>query len=105
MKLTKKQAVDLSIELWTDLAETGKYKHEWAEWGKYGDIDCDCFLCEYDEKRGGKRDCLFCPYSKKFGYCYEVDTPYSKWDKAKTKATRKKYAGEFLAQLKELRNE
>ena len=30
MKLTKKKAIEISIELWTWLAETGREKKEWG---------------------------------------------------------------------------
>ena len=50
MKLTEKKAIELSIELWTWLAETGENKNEWPEWkrhgGQYEECENDCFLCK-----------------------------------------------------------
>jgi len=108
MKLTRKQSICRSIELWTDLAETGIDKGEWDGWEKYGnDIWGDCFLCEYATYRAGasKGACKHCPYYQKFGYCQEDEKPtyYDKWESAKTKRTRKKYAKLFLEQLKQLK--
>lgn len=119
MKLTKKKAIELSIKLWTWLAETGKEKEEWPVWDKYDyAILNDCFLCEYDDqKRGG---CNACPLTEKFSRqpsqkfgCYADDCAYSQWEKCesmfagqqKTAITEdhKKYAALFLAQLKELK--
>ena len=99
MKLTAKKAVKLSIEQWTDLSETGGKKEDWEKWeyngGKYELMSQnDCFLCEYRLNKGRAHDCLdVCPYSLKYKcYCDDGDTLYSKWDWAKTKTTRKKYA-------------
>ena len=97
MKLTRKKAIVLCIELWEWLALTGKEKEEWSEWEKYGDIQDLCFFCEYVQ---GKNGCMSCPSYKKFGYC--SDGVYTKWANAKTPRTRKKYAKLFLGQLKTL---
>jgi len=97
MRLTKEKAVELSIELWTWLAETGKMKYEWPEWYKYPDIACHCFLCEYADRRNG---CSSCPYSQKFGGCNSGH--FSKWTLSRTTRTSRKYARLFLEQLKQL---
>lgn len=111
MKLTKKKAIELSIELWTWLAETGKRKWDWPVWKKYGNDICgDCFLCEYDEANG-KGDCDICPLQKKFSQrdedeftaCHHKDCAYSGWGKATIPKTRKKFAAKFVEQLKELK--
>ena len=114
MRLTKKRAIELSIELWEWLAETGLKKEAWSGWEKYGGLDkfseCDkvynlCFLCEYAEMELEEEDeCRRCPYSKLFGICFEQDAPFEKWDFARQKPIRKKYASLFVAQLKELQN-
>ena len=101
MKLTKKKAIEISIELWTFLAETGGQKLDWNGWNKYGYMSASCPLCEYS--RGL---CKSCPYYKKFKPCCSLgDKPvtiYDYWEAAKTLETRKKYAKLFLEQLKEL---
>lgn len=106
MGLTKKKAISISLELWTWLAETGGLKPYWPGWEKYGEMIAHCALCEYNFYRlsvkriGG--DCPYCPYFEKFGHCSK-DTPYFEWSVAHLEKDRKRYAGEFLAQLKELR--
>lgn len=94
MRLTKLKALDITIELWEWMAETGSdYKGDWPGWEKYGTMGNDCALCEYTEG-----NCPDCPINS----CY-VDFFYGEWDDALTKADRKKYAGLFLEQLKEIR--
>lgn len=109
MRLTKKKAIEISIELWTWLVETGSdEKFMWSGWEKYGQMLNDCALCEYGGRRALRTaiDCAcdFCPYSQKFEECCNEaeDTPYDKWEEATDKAERKKYATEFLEQLKQL---
>ena len=105
MNLTKKEAIELSIELWTWIAETGKEKEDWPGWeesgGQHAECHQDCFLCEYTiTKMGG---CYSCPYYTMYGLCHEIDTPYYNWTDADTKEDLKRYAQEFLEQLKALK--
>ena len=79
MRLTRKKAIELCIELWTWLAETGKYRREWPEWEKYGDILNYCWFCEYlDYRRRQNKETIYtvklpcekyCPWYKKYGAC------------------------------------
>ena len=109
MELTKEQAIDLSIELWTWLAKTGKEKDDWLGWDKYGGrwaIWSNCFLCEYDallcgEEAENEKQCSYCPLTEEFGDCYK--TYFYNWELATTPKTRKKYALLFLEQLKQLK--
>ncbi|GAH13108.1 unnamed protein product, partial [marine sediment metagenome] len=68
MRLTKKKAIEIAIELWTWLAETGaKYKGDWVGWEeKYGEMEADCPFCEYSD-RWGDDECESCPYFQRFG--------------------------------------
>lgn len=103
MKLTKKKAIEITIELWTFGVETGKGKRDWDGWGKYGKMDNDCPLCEYILRI--KSNCEDCPYLQKFYHCIGSSgrlSIYEKWCNAKTPKTRKKYAKLFLGQLKQL---
>jgi len=95
MKLSRKKAIELCIELWEWLAKTGKRKENWPEWKKYGDILNDCWFCVYVIQH--KKGCNYCPL-----HCFEgcFGTYYGKWDIAKTPRTRKKYAKLFLKQIK-----
>lgn len=113
MKLTKKQAVDYSIELWAYLAKTGKKKEDWPEWGRFGELnkdgDCEevehlCFLCEYGAHKINRDKCDVCPYATEFDVCCpDDDTPFSQWYDATTIRDHKKYAKLFLEQLKQIR--
>jgi len=111
MKLSRKKAIELCIELWEWLAKTGKTKVKWPGWEKYDDvIDSSCWFCHYNNHtvRGDRirtsGTCTKCPYLKKFGHCNTEEPPtyYGKWDNAQTPHTRKKYAKLFLEQIKKL---
>ena len=104
MILTKKKAIEISIELWEWMAETGaEDKHMWEGWKKYGRMCAHCPLCEYVTRRDAAfRNCLSCPlasYSLK--NCYL--SAFADWTEAKTEVDRKKYAKLFLEQLRELK--
>lgn len=71
MKLTKKQALELHRQMWTDmmnklgdspsLAERINFKKWWCnEHFPDEGIDCHCFLCEYT-KQYGEYCCDHCP--------------------------------------------
>ena len=108
MRLTRKKAIQLSIELWKFLADTGLEKEDWPEF-EYDENDDEfiyqgkniasgCFLCELTLED----DCENCPYYEKFGHCNEDGTYYNLWESSTTKRKRKKYASQFLAQLEAL---
>ena len=104
MKLTKKKAIEISIELWEYLAKTGLDKGSWEGWKKYGEMEAHCPLCEYDVQNEVPEDdkiCARCPLSLGYEGCYK--TPYLQWCSATTKATCKRYATEFLEVLKGLK--
>jgi len=106
MKLTKKRAIDLSIELWEYLKDTGKYKGDWPKWESLGEFLFDCPLCEYQDGHGWDwvdNTCTSCPYYQKYMRCSENEAPFIEWTKARTKGGRKKYASLFLEQLKAIR--
>jgi len=111
MKLTAKEAVEKSIELWEWLAETGEDKYEWDEWerngGKYSnDIDGDCFLCEYVGQQSSANCHSACPYYAKYGdTCCKEGFPFEEWEAAESNRNRKKYAKLFLEQLKTILKE
>ena len=101
MRLTRKKAIDLCIELWTWLAETGKTKEDWPEWEKYDPVMSDCWFCEYVNQRKNYSDrCKSCPYNRKYGHCYNPESYYDCWEDAETPRTRRKYAKLFLEQIK-----
>jgi hypothetical protein len=103
MKLTRKKAIELCIELWTWLAKTGKKKEDWPKWVEYDYTYNDCWFCEYGSQQVEKYNgctCQYCPLIKKLdmlcGKSY-----YGKWSCTKAPKTRKKYAKLFLAQIKQ----
>jgi len=98
MELTREEAVDISVELWTWLAETGEsHKSKWEGWNKYGEMELDCPLCEYSTRCESD-----CPYHLKFGSCMTPDSPFERWTHSSGTKVCKKYAKLFLEQLKEL---
>jgi hypothetical protein len=104
MRLTKKKAIDISIELWTWLAETGKKKYEWDGWEQYGEMYEGCALCEYSHRQSGRVTCSACSYYECFNnICFSGDTNYRKWASACQKRTRMKYAKLFLKELYQLK--
>lgn len=109
MELTERQAVELSIELWEWLAETGREKEAWPAWkkngGEFSSPRLLCFLCEYARYNPFiiSPSCELCPYFIKYkASCYEDNRPYSEWDGIKDEDIRKKYAKQFLKELKAL---
>ena len=102
MRLTKKKAIELSLEKWEDYVKTGENNAEgdWHERHGYPTMSADCALCEYGDRRKAPT-CGYCPYHAKFGFC--LDEVYLRWRHARTPEASKKYAKEFLAQLKELK--
>lgn len=106
MKLTRKKAIKLSIELWEWMAEKEeRYKDDWPKWKEFGGMENNCPLCEYVGHEGTKMNCPKCPLGWGMYGCEEADhSMYREWKESiwQIKPTRKKYAGLFLAQLKEL---
>lgn len=108
----EKKAIELTIELWEWLARTGTLKPTWTKWvgngGEYVKPRFACFLCEFAnitlfDELGGSKCKTICPYGKKYGFCAENGSPYSKWEEAPEGSPDKKaHAEEFLAQLKTL---
>lgn len=117
MRLSRKKAIELCIELWTWLAETGaKHKSQWPEWSKYLKYNIprnsgtyhECWLCEYAYQVKRRKPesindkCEYCLYNKKYGLCCAIGEfhYFKEWDNAKQSRTRKKYAKLFLGQIK-----
>lgn len=72
-ELTRETALNLHRQMWTDmllklgnnpdgLART-MFKRDWLQIHGYKDVECNCFLCEYDfqQRRIGEDWCEFCP--------------------------------------------
>jgi hypothetical protein len=98
MRLTKRKALEITVELWTWLAETGSdQKSDWPGWHEYGEMEADCALCEYDAQRAN--DCQHCPLLGKWRYakyCYWDGSPFEDWDIEDDATLRKLYAQEIV---------
>ena len=106
MRYTRKSAIEWTIRHWTWVAEKkGRHKSDWPELPERT-IYADCFLCAYDIQRihANHKDffedaCVYCPYFKEFGHCYEEgESPYYQW----TLKHNLRDARDFLEQLKTL---
>ena len=111
MRLTRKNSIELCIELWTWLAKTGKEKGEYVfteehagYCKRYEKEPCSlCWFCEYGSRKvGGWRKCESCPIKEDGPYQCLHYTAYGSWERSKQTRTRKKYAKLFLAQIKAL---
>ena len=95
MRLTKKLMWKIVIELWEWLAEDGsRIKRQWPRWEKYGYMEANCPFCEYYDA------CKNCPIN----YCTSTIFAFANWQHTETDIDRKKYAGLFLEQLKNIRD-
>ena len=104
MKLTRKKAIAISVELWEWLAESGGYKQKWPKWKEYGRMFNDCPLCEYViQEMGNHYSCAeVCPLNMAESEgC--TRTSYGEWRLAAITEDRKRYATEFLAVLRGLK--
>jgi hypothetical protein len=109
MRLSRNEAIELCIDLWSWLAKTGNRKCNWPEWEKYRHIVASCFFCEYQEQQcrkykpedelDEKEVCRYCPLKKLGKDCMELH--YGEWEKSPTIKDRKKYAKLFLEQIKQ----
>lgn len=72
-KLTRERALSLHRQMWIDmflklgnnpdgLART-IFKRDWLQAHGYENVECNCFLCEYDfqQRKLGEDFCEFCP--------------------------------------------
>lgn len=101
--MTRDESIEATIEVWEDLAKTGKEKSPYLMMEYHN----GCPLCQFTRTSYGKPSLTIgacvekCPYARRFGYtCMEPVSPYRKWDGAHDKVDRKKYAKMFLKQLR-----
>ena len=77
--MTAIEAMEISVELWTWVVVTNGRKCDWPGWERYGEMDCDCALCQYTVY-----GCELCPmfghWGGGYGSCVHDGTNYSKWD-------------------------
>jgi hypothetical protein len=100
MKLTKRKALEICIELWEWLAEdAGRNKKNWPGWEKYGPMDNQCPCCAWLTK-ALCRNCSRCPIywgSRKGHHRCELhqESPFAKWHNTFGEG-REKYALEIV---------
>ena len=111
-RLSIRIAIEIIIELWAWLAETGKGDElSWPLWDSLG-INSTNPLCEYSVRRWRKLQkrrlsrCDFCPYMKHYGHnCVDPSEPFPQWRRSDHEDDRKFYAKEFLRKLIALQKE
>ena len=101
-KLTKKEAIRITIELWEWCVNNpGKGKDKWPGWEEYGDMYLTCPFCEYGDQMRRKHNkpglCTYCPYDEMFGPCMSGPYSFSNYGEVL------EYSKAFLAQLRELK--
>ena len=81
MKLTKREALRKSIEMWDWLAKTGNSKLDWFKFKRITDIPSSgCYLCEWAEQNNPAHCCDRCPLYP----CIDDSEPYKMWHYART---------------------
>ena len=102
MKLTKKKALEIAIELWEWIVDNPeKGKNEWLGWAKHGYMAGDCPFCQYGHATIIHADDCDCPLDKKYGSCYDNRCAFNEWNPHDPDGGHAA-AVEVLAQLKEL---
>lgn len=112
-KITEAEALEATIEIWTELADKGCSKQESQAVKKYtkkfGRIPYGCPLClfsgqisEFLAQLDVKKCRSFCLYGKKFGPCFTNKRPYIHWAKAESPKWMKYWASKLLEQLKSI---
>lgn len=84
--LTKRQALELTRDLWQWLAENPKReKLEWPGWHEHGYMNANCPCCQYtiDNDPDGKVNCSMCPlitlWPVPIRFCLDPSSPYIQW--------------------------
>ena len=94
-RLTKERAIELFRQQWSDMRDRvgenpsiynrDRFKHMWIDEHFPGEeVDCGCFLCEYDMQQEDGSCCDFCPIEWPGGSCVAaggfincIDSPIS----------------------------
>jgi len=103
MKLSKTDALCLSLAHWVNLADTGSDdKLSWAPAKKLGPAKNNCFLCEYTlQQRTYDLDCRDCPLIDYWrgGACDGPSSQWTLWRLAETPQERQEQAEEIVEML------
>ncbi len=110
MRMPLRRAMDIALECWAWLAETGEQKSMWPGWVTQDVWPDDnwCTLCMHAKEAGGFQDsltlgtegCPTCPLYDAFGGCRW--TAFWTWHRARTVGGRKRAARRFLHELQHL---
>ena len=79
MKLTKRKALEICLELWQWCAETGLDKADWPGWHKYGQMDADCPCCEYVRQHPSDHCPIWKACHGRELLCMNKDYPFCDW--------------------------
>lgn len=95
-KITKREALDACVDIWTELARTGA--DEKPERAYLYELECPA--CEYVEQHN--LDCPECviDWRSEGGHCTDPLSPYMDWHQAKTTTERKAAAQAVLNLVK-----
>jgi hypothetical protein len=103
MKLTKKKALKICVELWDWLSKhPNSKKEDCPKMDKYSDMENDCSCCEFvlqnfaykhqAEFCSGTEFCNHCPLKRLWGSnddglfdCEDTESPYNKWKFSESK--------------------
>jgi len=94
-KLTAAEAKQMSFDLWSWLALTGKRKDDWERFEEIEDLDSQCVLCTWTNQKGNS--CGGCPLAD--GTCEDDDGLYEKWLYAISPEERRLYASQIAAKI------
>ena len=109
-RLTKKKAIELTIELWKWLEENPEaHKMDWPLWRKYDYLDCGCSCCEFTKRKSKNEEVdklceAYCPLYVVWPYerkeCEEMPceyhkSPYAKWSRTFDLEEKRFYAREI----------
>jgi hypothetical protein len=83
MRLTRKKALEICVELWTWLSQDeARYKEGWPGWRKYGHMTNRCPCCEYHAGHKYRDVCPIwgkCWNNKDQISCIADNAPFHRW--------------------------
>jgi len=105
---TLAEALDMSIHMWTDIAEKDYIKVTWPGWKYLRPMRMYCPLCDYTIKQSKSSslvgNCrIFCPIANGEGEdfaCEQPEHPYHLWHNTTNRYTRMSHARDFVKELK-----
>ena len=106
--MTKKEAKELTLEVWKELAADGtieeKYQLPTGLYKKIENLDNECPLCELFNRREEDHwpsNCSGCPLKESNQQCYSKGDFYSEWDKESTSPEARKEMAQGIVDIVE----